>query len=81
MVVVACAGTVRAHAKLKQIATALTLFTLLLRTIARKLQLFESNVIVTFTKTRIFIRTHDEPLSVAAMRVSSPDRLAVAINR
>jgi hypothetical protein len=35
-----------------------------------------------FNKRRqLFIRTHNETLSVAAMRVSNPDRSPVGINR
>jgi hypothetical protein len=35
-----------------------------------------------FHKSRqLFIRTHNEPLTVAAMRVSNPDRSPVGINR
>jgi len=30
---------------------------------------------------QLFIRTHNETLSVAAMRVNNPDRSPVAINR
>jgi len=32
-------------------------------------------------RSQLFIRTHDETLSVAAMRVSNPDRSPVGINR
>jgi hypothetical protein len=35
-----------------------------------------------FDKSRqLFIRVHNEPLSVAAMRVCNPDRSPVGINR
>jgi hypothetical protein len=32
-------------------------------------------------RSRLFIRTHNETLSVAAVRVSNPDRSSVGINR
>jgi len=32
-------------------------------------------------RSQLFIRTHNEALSIAAMRVTNPDRSPVAINR
>ena len=32
-------------------------------------------------RSQLFIRTHNEPLSVVAMRVCDPDRSPVGINR
>jgi hypothetical protein len=32
-------------------------------------------------RSQFFIRTHNETLSVAAMRVSNPDRSPIGINR
>jgi len=32
-------------------------------------------------RSQYFIRTHNDPLTVAAMRVSNPDRSPVGINR
>jgi hypothetical protein len=32
-------------------------------------------------RSQLFIRVHNEPLSVAAMRVRNPDRPPVGINR
>jgi hypothetical protein len=41
-----------------------------------------SNPCIEFEKHRqFFIRTHNESLSVAAMRVSNPDRSPVGIDR
>src|SRR5204863_9977882 len=52
MIVVARAEIVRAQARVKQIAADVTLLTLLHRRIALELQLFESNVVVTFRNYR-----------------------------
>ena len=49
IMVLAFTEIARPQPKVKQIATALSLLTLLFRRIARKLQLFESNMIVTVT--------------------------------
>ena len=40
----------------------------------------ESPIPVSRKRGQLFIRMHNEALSVAAMRVSSPDRSAFAIN-
>src|SRR5439155_9667599 len=52
MIVVARAEIVRTQARVKQIAADVTLLTLYRRRIALELQLFESNVVVTFRNYR-----------------------------
>jgi hypothetical protein len=77
MMVIAFTGIVRAQAKLKQIATALNLLTLLFRRIDRKLQQFESNMIVTFTMPQTFIRTQNVTVAaIAAIVVSIVQSIA-----
>ena len=49
MMVVACAGIVRAQTNINQIAAGWILLTFLYRRMARELQIFESNSVVTFT--------------------------------
>jgi hypothetical protein len=39
------------------------------------------SLIPVFKRSQLFIRTHNETLSIIAMRVSNPDRSPVGINR
>ena len=74
--VVACAGIVRAQAKINQIAAALILRTFLYRKIPRKWQLFKSNTVVTFTKplerVTVAINRETPPLARSRPREIAP---------